>query len=299
MRCSVRHQFEHRCTRGITRNAIGIRHQEAFRRDGQDLTGQIRIGAEAFNDLVAGQPLRDRNREQDGLTLADDVGDAAHRLLINDGFLALTYGGAEAGDYLVRHPRIEAVHLTGSSRTYDAIVWGVDEAERERRRADRAPRVDKPVSAELGCVTAIIRIWKSVTAEGGRLAVFAPTAVTWSTLKLSGLTAQLTITQNAAEALTLLGVSRAARRRHREALLLNWSSPIAAAIAVISLVLMRFSISPVELEPSIARVMTVSALLASGGGGLAIIREIGAFLSLQGLVSITGLITLLTAYGPG
>lgn len=76
--------------------------------------------------------------------------------LIEDGFLRLICGGAELGDYLCRHPGVESIHLTGSAATFEAIVWGNDEDERKRRRAANDPRVDKPFSAELGCITPII-----------------------------------------------------------------------------------------------------------------------------------------------
>ncbi|MGZ8392578.1 MAG: aldehyde dehydrogenase family protein, partial [Gemmatimonadales bacterium] len=39
-------------------------------------------------------------------------------------FLAIVYGGAEEGAYLTRHRDVDEVHLTGSDRTFDQIVWG-------------------------------------------------------------------------------------------------------------------------------------------------------------------------------
>lgn len=76
--------------------------------------------------------------------------------LIADGFLAVVYGGPELGARLVEHPAVEAIHLTGSDRTHDAIVWGKDSDERQRRKASRHPRVTVPVTSELGCVTPVI-----------------------------------------------------------------------------------------------------------------------------------------------
>ena len=38
--------------------------------------------------------------------------------LIRDGFLRTVYGGEDVGDYLVHHPDIEEIHITGSDRTY-------------------------------------------------------------------------------------------------------------------------------------------------------------------------------------
>jgi aldehyde dehydrogenase (NAD(P)+) len=71
-------------------------------------------------------------------------------------FLAIVYGGADEGAYLVQHNAIDEVHLTGSDRTYEAIVWGTSEEERRQRRAERRPLVDKPVSAELGNVSPVV-----------------------------------------------------------------------------------------------------------------------------------------------
>jgi acyl-CoA reductase-like NAD-dependent aldehyde dehydrogenase len=72
------------------------------------------------------------------------------------GFLAVAYGGAEGGAYLARHPGIDEIHLTGSDRTYDALVWGPPGPERETRKARNAPLVTKPVTAELGNVSPVL-----------------------------------------------------------------------------------------------------------------------------------------------
>jgi len=84
--------------------------------------------------------------------------------LVRDGFLALTGGGVAEGAYLCAHPAVETVHLTGSQNTYDAIVWGADPAKRAARKASGTPLLNKPVSAELGCVTPVLVVpgrWSS------------------------------------------------------------------------------------------------------------------------------------------
>jgi acyl-CoA reductase-like NAD-dependent aldehyde dehydrogenase len=78
--------------------------------------------------------------------------------LVSDGFLALAYGGPEVGEYLCHHPRVETIHLTGSDRTHDAIVWGGDASRHAERMAQGRPVVDKPVTAELGCVTPVLLV---------------------------------------------------------------------------------------------------------------------------------------------
>ena len=76
--------------------------------------------------------------------------------LVDDGYLAVLYGGSEIGSRLCHDSRVETIHLTGSDRTHDAIVWGADTAEQTRRKADRDPLLNKPVSSELGCVTPVL-----------------------------------------------------------------------------------------------------------------------------------------------
>jgi aldehyde dehydrogenase (NAD(P)+) len=61
--------------------------------------------------------------------------------LIDEGFVRIVEGGADLGTYLTTHPGIDAIHLTGSERTYRAI-------------AAAAPRA--AISCELGNVTPVI-----------------------------------------------------------------------------------------------------------------------------------------------
>jgi acyl-CoA reductase-like NAD-dependent aldehyde dehydrogenase len=75
--------------------------------------------------------------------------------LVRLGVLRLVTGGPEVGAWLAQHAGVDAVHLTGSDRTFDAIVWGSGEDARERRLHNR-PLVRKPITAELGNVTPVI-----------------------------------------------------------------------------------------------------------------------------------------------
>lgn len=83
------------------------------------------------------------------------VFEEALRPLIDTGVLRLVYGGAEEGSYLVEHDLVDTVHMTGSDKTFDAIVFGPGE-EGERRKEERDPKLDKTITAELGNVTPII-----------------------------------------------------------------------------------------------------------------------------------------------
>lgn len=76
--------------------------------------------------------------------------------LVEAGYLAIVQGGADTGRLLCRHPLVTSVHLTGSHRTHDAIVWGEDEEERRRRKARGEPLIDKRMTSELGCVSPVI-----------------------------------------------------------------------------------------------------------------------------------------------
>jgi hypothetical protein len=74
---------------------------------------------------------------------------------VSHGWLRFVYGGAEVGGYLAHHAGIDSVHMTGSSVTHDAIVWGVG-AEAEERRANNTPLLTKPMSSELGGISPFI-----------------------------------------------------------------------------------------------------------------------------------------------
>ena len=71
------------------------------------------------------------------------------------GWVRFVDGGAAEGAYLTAHEGVDAIHVTGSDRTHDAIVWGTDELAAHRRRDD-TPLIGKPFSSELGGVSPCI-----------------------------------------------------------------------------------------------------------------------------------------------
>ena len=79
----------------------------------------------------------------------------AFKPLVDAGFLRIVSGGAGTGRELVRHPGVDEIHVTGSDRTYEAIVFG-DGPEGAARKARGEPLLHKPVSAELGNVSPVI-----------------------------------------------------------------------------------------------------------------------------------------------
>ncbi|MFI6878836.1 aldehyde dehydrogenase family protein [Streptomyces sp. NPDC050400] len=71
---------------------------------------------------------------------------------VDRGWVRFADGGAAEGAYLTTHDGIDTLHVTGSDRTHDAIVWGTDE-QAERRRRDDTPLTTKPFTSELGGVS--------------------------------------------------------------------------------------------------------------------------------------------------
>ena len=69
--------------------------------------------------------------------------------LIRDGYLAIVYGGADVGEHLTGSDLVDTVHITGSERTHDTIVFGPGEAGQEAKAAGM-PRFAKPIRSELG-----------------------------------------------------------------------------------------------------------------------------------------------------
>jgi hypothetical protein len=75
--------------------------------------------------------------------------------LLDAGLLRVVSGGAQVGEYLTRHEGIDDVHVTGSDKTHDAIVFGTGK-EGARRKAANKPVVSKPVTCELGNVSPVV-----------------------------------------------------------------------------------------------------------------------------------------------
>ena len=82
--------------------------------------------------------------------------DAAFKPLIDRGYLRFVCGAGDVGSYLVYHEAVSDVHITGSDRTHDMIVWGPPGAERTRRMEHNDPLLKKGITSELGCVTPVM-----------------------------------------------------------------------------------------------------------------------------------------------
>ena len=77
------------------------------------------------------------------------------REFIDAGYMEVVYGGVDVGEYLVNHDAVETIHITGSDKSHDAIVYGTGEEGQERKDADE-PLIDKPITSELGNVSPVI-----------------------------------------------------------------------------------------------------------------------------------------------
>ena len=77
------------------------------------------------------------------------------RALIQAGYLQVLYGGAQEGGFLTNHSQADTVHMTGSIRTFEAIVFGPGAEGQERKQA-REPRFTKNFTAELGNISPVI-----------------------------------------------------------------------------------------------------------------------------------------------
>ena len=79
----------------------------------------------------------------------------ALRALIEASFLRIVHVGAAEASHLINHEAVEVVHITGSDKTHDAIVFGTDQ-EAATRKATNTPVLQKPITSELGSVTPVI-----------------------------------------------------------------------------------------------------------------------------------------------
>jgi aldehyde dehydrogenase (NAD(P)+) len=75
---------------------------------------------------------------------------------IDRGLVAVCYGGADVGSYLVEHPIIDEIHITGSDKTHDLMVWGPPGPDREARKARKEPLLKKEITSELGNISPVI-----------------------------------------------------------------------------------------------------------------------------------------------
>ncbi|MDX1509975.1 MAG: aldehyde dehydrogenase family protein [Nitriliruptorales bacterium] len=72
--------------------------------------------------------------------------------MVREGWIQVVYGGIENGKHLTNHPDVDTIHMTGSDKTHDAIVFGTGK-EGARNKKANTPILDKEISSELGNVS--------------------------------------------------------------------------------------------------------------------------------------------------
>jgi aldehyde dehydrogenase (NAD(P)+) len=84
-----------------------------------------------------------------------DATRAALAPLIDLGLVQVVTGGIDVGAHLIEHPDTAHVHITGSSVSHDAIVFGTG-LDGARRKAAGDVRMTKSITSELGGVSPVI-----------------------------------------------------------------------------------------------------------------------------------------------
>ena len=74
---------------------------------------------------------------------------------ITKNYLTIFYGESEVGKYLVYHPMVDEIHLTGSEKTFNQIVWGTSEIEVSKLK-EKKLKID--ITSELGNISPVIII---------------------------------------------------------------------------------------------------------------------------------------------
>ena len=75
---------------------------------------------------------------------------------IERGYIIVTNGNINESKYMATHPGINHIHLTGSDKTYEDIVYGRELTGNERSIKTVPKLNSKPITSELGNVTPII-----------------------------------------------------------------------------------------------------------------------------------------------
>lgn len=75
--------------------------------------------------------------------------------LVQRGFVRIVNGDGEVGAYLAQHEAVAHVHVTGSQKTHDTIVWG-QLGEQDARKQRQDPVLRKTITSELGNISPVI-----------------------------------------------------------------------------------------------------------------------------------------------
>ena len=75
---------------------------------------------------------------------------------IERGYIIITDGDIEESKYMANHPGVDHIHLTGSDKTYEDIVYGRNLNDSEKKLKNLKKLNTKQISSELGNVTPFI-----------------------------------------------------------------------------------------------------------------------------------------------
>jgi len=158
-----RHQGEVRFQPGVTASNLR-QHQASFYRRPHEGRVCAVLGAGNVNSIPPADCLYKLFVEGTACVLKMNPVNAylgpfleqAFAPLVRRNVFAVVYGGAEQGAALVGHPDVDEVHITGSDKTHDALVWGPPGPESEARRARNEPLLRKALTSELGNISPVI-----------------------------------------------------------------------------------------------------------------------------------------------
>ncbi len=156
---------------GVGADDLARTQAVAYRRDGPT-TGRICLVLAAGNvSSIGPMDILTKLFVEDSVVIAKlhpvnsylrPIFEQALRSLVEIGVVRFVEGGAATGAALCRHREVDDIHVTGSIRTYDAIVFGTGPDGRDRR-ARGETLLPKKVTAELGNVSPVIVVpgrWK-------------------------------------------------------------------------------------------------------------------------------------------
>ena len=68
---------------------------------------------------------------------------------IERGYIIVTTGNIDESKYMTKHPGINHIHLTGSDKTFEDIVYGRELTDNERKSKTTSKINNKPITSEL------------------------------------------------------------------------------------------------------------------------------------------------------
>jgi len=148
---------------GVTKDDVKSNQAKSYRNNQTDGNIVTVLGAGNLGMLPFGDLLHKLFIEKKVVILKmnpvnDYVGpllEEGFATLVAGGFLKFAYGGVDVGTYLCNHPLIDEIHITGSDKTFEAILFGTG-PEAAIRKKNAEPLLDISITGELGNITPVI-----------------------------------------------------------------------------------------------------------------------------------------------